>query len=389
MPAGVAQGILNGMYLLQIGGRGKVRVTLFGSGTHPARGARGGGAARAGLRRAGGRVFGHQLQRTAHGTRWRSSAGICCIRPSRPGRPMCTRRSAGGEGPFVAATDYMKTVADQIRQWVPGRYAVLGTDGFGRSDSRAQLRRFFEVDRHYVVGRRAQGAGRRGQDRGAHGGEGDAGVRHRSRKTAIRLTVIGEQRGTLHSRSGSRHRRFQGRRASSTCWSRAASRSRRKRRSSPSRPKRRPWTCPRRPPDASRGQGQGGRQGVRRLADPAARDGRAAAAAARPPAPARRPPRHRLPLRRPRTIGRPCARCRCADSRPIGRAGVGPGGAHRSARRAGRGRRPGRRSTQRSTRRRSPRPMRAPRCASSRANWAPTSAGSAGTGPRGASRRTT
>jgi pyruvate dehydrogenase E1 component len=45
----------------------------------------------------------------------------------------------------------MKTVADQIRQWVPGRYAVLGTDGFGRSDSRAELRRFFEVDRHYVV----------------------------------------------------------------------------------------------------------------------------------------------------------------------------------------------------------------------------------------------
>jgi pyruvate dehydrogenase E1 component len=55
------------------------------------------------------------------------------------------------EGPFVAATDYMKTVADQIRQWVPGPYTVLGTDGFGRSDSRAELRRFFEVDRHYVV----------------------------------------------------------------------------------------------------------------------------------------------------------------------------------------------------------------------------------------------
>jgi pyruvate dehydrogenase E1 component len=58
---------------------------------------------------------------------------------------------AGREGPFVAATDYMKTVADQIRQWVPGAYTALGTDGFGRSDSRAELRRFFEVDRHYVV----------------------------------------------------------------------------------------------------------------------------------------------------------------------------------------------------------------------------------------------
>src|SRR5579859_1151049 len=58
---------------------------------------------------------------------------------------------ANREGPFIAATDYMKTVADQIRQWVPGRYTALGTDGFGRSDSRAELRRHFEVDRHYVV----------------------------------------------------------------------------------------------------------------------------------------------------------------------------------------------------------------------------------------------
>ena len=41
--------------------------------------------------------------------------------------------------------------ADQIRQWVPGRYRVLGTDGFGRSDSASALRRFFEVDRHYVA----------------------------------------------------------------------------------------------------------------------------------------------------------------------------------------------------------------------------------------------
>ena len=50
-------------------------------------------------------------------------------------------------GPFIAATDYMKIVPDQIRQWVPGRFIVLGTDGYGRSDSRAQLRRHFEVDR--------------------------------------------------------------------------------------------------------------------------------------------------------------------------------------------------------------------------------------------------
>jgi pyruvate dehydrogenase E1 component len=54
-------------------------------------------------------------------------------------------------GPFIAASDYMKLVPDQIRQWVPGRYIVLGTDGYGRSDSRAQLRRHFEVDCAHIV----------------------------------------------------------------------------------------------------------------------------------------------------------------------------------------------------------------------------------------------
>lgn len=54
-------------------------------------------------------------------------------------------------GPVVASTDYMKIFADQIRPWVPGTYITLGTDGFGRSDSRANLRRFFEVDRYYIT----------------------------------------------------------------------------------------------------------------------------------------------------------------------------------------------------------------------------------------------
>ncbi|MDX1643505.1 MAG: pyruvate dehydrogenase (acetyl-transferring), homodimeric type, partial [Thermoanaerobaculia bacterium] len=57
----------------------------------------------------------------------------------------------GRSGPVIASTDYMRTVADQIRNWVPGRYVTLGTDGFGRSDTRETLRRFFEVDRHHVV----------------------------------------------------------------------------------------------------------------------------------------------------------------------------------------------------------------------------------------------
>ncbi|NBQ70441.1 MAG: pyruvate dehydrogenase (acetyl-transferring), homodimeric type, partial [Nitrosomonadaceae bacterium] len=55
------------------------------------------------------------------------------------------------KGPVVAATDYMKIYADQIREFVPGRYRVLGTDGFGRSDTRQKLRHFFEVDRLYIT----------------------------------------------------------------------------------------------------------------------------------------------------------------------------------------------------------------------------------------------
>jgi pyruvate dehydrogenase E1 component len=53
--------------------------------------------------------------------------------------------------PTIASTDYIRAYADQIRQWVPGPYRVLGTDGYGRSDFRRALRRFFEVDRHYVT----------------------------------------------------------------------------------------------------------------------------------------------------------------------------------------------------------------------------------------------
>jgi pyruvate dehydrogenase E1 component len=72
-----------------------------------------------------------------------------------PGEPR--RRShvetclADRPGPVIAATDYVKTYPDQIRAFVPRSYRVLGTDGYGRSDYRRNLRRFFEVDRHYVA----------------------------------------------------------------------------------------------------------------------------------------------------------------------------------------------------------------------------------------------
>ena len=55
------------------------------------------------------------------------------------------------QGPIIAATDYVRAFAEQIRAFVPRRYVVLGTDGFGRSDTREKLRSFFEVDRHYVT----------------------------------------------------------------------------------------------------------------------------------------------------------------------------------------------------------------------------------------------
>ncbi len=67
------------------------------------------------------------------------------------GEPWVATCLGESTAPVVAASDYMKALPDGIRAWVPGRYEVLGTDGFGRSDFRRHLRRFFEVDRHHVV----------------------------------------------------------------------------------------------------------------------------------------------------------------------------------------------------------------------------------------------
>ena len=70
---------------------------------------------------------------------------------SDPRVPYIAQALDGVEGPFVAATDYMKLVPDQIRQWVPGRFVTLGTDGFGMSDTREALRRHFDVDAEAIV----------------------------------------------------------------------------------------------------------------------------------------------------------------------------------------------------------------------------------------------
>jgi pyruvate dehydrogenase E1 component len=74
------------------------------------------------------------------------------LHPTEPRRTSFVEDSLGdGPGPVVAATDYQRALPEMIRPWVRGRYEVLGTDGFGRSDFRRALRRFFEVDRHHVA----------------------------------------------------------------------------------------------------------------------------------------------------------------------------------------------------------------------------------------------
>jgi pyruvate dehydrogenase E1 component len=74
------------------------------------------------------------------------------LHPDQPARKSYVEQCLEGrEGPTIAATDYIKAFADGIRAFVPGRYRVLGTDGFGRSDYRRKLRSFFEVDRHYIT----------------------------------------------------------------------------------------------------------------------------------------------------------------------------------------------------------------------------------------------
>jgi pyruvate dehydrogenase E1 component len=83
--------------------------------------------------------------------------GVACQRwnalhPEQPQRKSyVTQCLEGRKGPVVAATDYVKLHADGIRAFVPGDYRVLGTDGFGRSDTRARLRAHFEVDRRWVA----------------------------------------------------------------------------------------------------------------------------------------------------------------------------------------------------------------------------------------------
>jgi pyruvate dehydrogenase E1 component len=74
------------------------------------------------------------------------------LHPGQPGRvPYVAERLAESDGPIVAVTDFMRSVPDQVARWMPRRFLSLGTDGFGRSDTRDVLRRFFEVDAGHIV----------------------------------------------------------------------------------------------------------------------------------------------------------------------------------------------------------------------------------------------
>lgn len=150
MPTHAEEGILKGMYLFSGGGKKRKKVQLLGSGAI--------------LREviAAGEMLDkewgvdadiwsvtsfNELAREARDIeRWN------LLHPLEDAHtPYITQCLKDRRGPAVAATDYIRSYADQIRAWIPMHYKVLGTDGFGRSDTRAQLRRHFEVDRYYIV----------------------------------------------------------------------------------------------------------------------------------------------------------------------------------------------------------------------------------------------
>ena len=151
MPAGVEEGILRGMYPLDFNeSAGKIRVQLMGSGTI----LREVLAARDLLMADFGVVADvwsvtsfNELRRDAlEVERWNH------LHPEAPPRKSWIVNCFGDRtGPYVAATDYMKIVADQIQGWVPGKFYSLGTDGYGRSDARKALREHFEVDRRFIA----------------------------------------------------------------------------------------------------------------------------------------------------------------------------------------------------------------------------------------------
>ncbi len=160
MPKGVEEDILKGMYLLEDGNskefkvlkpvNREYRIRLLGSGTilREARKA-------AELLRREYSVAVDVWSVTSFNELRREALDIVrenMLNPSKKQKvPFVTQKLSTIKGPVLSATDYMKIYSDQIREFVPDKYRVLGTDGFGRSDSREQLRHFFEVDMKFIA----------------------------------------------------------------------------------------------------------------------------------------------------------------------------------------------------------------------------------------------
>ncbi|MEP5232587.1 MAG: pyruvate dehydrogenase (acetyl-transferring), homodimeric type [Alloalcanivorax sp.] len=153
MPEGAEEGIRKGMYLLREGKpktKKTLRVQLLGSGTILRE-----VEAAADLLREDFGVAADVWSVTSFNELRREGLQLDrddMLNPEKQRGPNWVEKCLDGRaGPVIASTDYMRAFADQIRPWVKAPYSVLGTDGFGRSDSRQKLRHFFEVDRYFVV----------------------------------------------------------------------------------------------------------------------------------------------------------------------------------------------------------------------------------------------
>lgn len=150
MPAGVEEGIIKGLYQLKTGGKHKLKAQLIGSGTILRE-----VEAAAELLEKDWKVSANVWSATSINQLARD--GMEVDRYNRLHPQADKKRSYVAEclddqaGVVVASTDYIRLYAEQIRPWVKAPYTVLGTDGFGRSDTRQRLRSFFEVDRYHVV----------------------------------------------------------------------------------------------------------------------------------------------------------------------------------------------------------------------------------------------
>ena len=149
LPKGAEEGIVRGLYRIRSGGKA-ARLQLLGSGTILRE-----TLAAADLLKRQFKIDADVWSVTSFNELRRDGMEKARWNLMHPDQPRqlsyVETQLAPTQGPIVAASDYMRIVADQIRPYVPRSYSVLGTDGFGRSDRRSELRRFFEVDRHYIA----------------------------------------------------------------------------------------------------------------------------------------------------------------------------------------------------------------------------------------------